>query len=109
LTALVYTPGLNFEAEIQIDGGPLNPTDMPDTFTGGFRTFKEVNTEIALLHIHSTRTDDGSSHKIWLNERRNGYIFSIDPPDSLHFKAVSLSVNPNTGLKGFQRGTTDQV
>jgi hypothetical protein len=38
---------------------------------------------------------------LWFHGARHGYKFTMDTPNSSRFRAVSLSVNPNTGRRGF--------
>jgi len=76
---------------------------MPDNFSGEFVTFEGINEHVAAASVQSVPSSDGSSRKIWLNGKRDGYTFCIDPPGRLRFRAVSMRVNPLTGKKGFQR------
>jgi hypothetical protein len=101
-TVLVQITGATqFQAEVEIDADDLDPDTPPPYLTGTFTRFDGYDSICKAL-VHTDRFDGGSSHTMYLFDGRHGYRFTMAAPDSERFQAVSLSVNPATGLPGFK-------
>jgi hypothetical protein len=83
-------PAKVFHATVEVDGDPLNTEVMPDKLTGIFEPFQGVSAEIATMEIHTPRSNDGTSHKMWFHSNRHGYFFSMEKPGSSRFLARTM-------------------
>ena len=103
-TVLVQITGATpFRADVEVEADDLNPDTPPLHLTGTFTRFDGYEAICKAL-VHTDRFDGGSSHTMYLLDGRHGYRFmTMAAPDSDRFEAVSLSVNPATGLPGFKK------
>ena len=102
-TVFVQITGAHqFRAEVEVDAEDLNPDTPPLHLTGTFVRFSGYEA-ISKALVHTDRFDGGSSHTMYFFEGRHGYRFTMAAPDSDRFEAVSMSVNPATGLPGSRR------
>ena len=90
----VRPPGNRIHAVVEVNGDPLDPEAMPDGLAGTFEAFDDVNDEIASMEIHATRSDDGTSHKMWFHGNRHGYFFTMEKPGSSRFRARTNRWSP---------------
>jgi hypothetical protein len=79
----------------------LDPDTPPLHLTGTFTRFFGYETICKAL-VHTDRFDGGSSHTMYLLDGRHGSRFTMAAPDSDRFKAISMGVNPATGLPGLK-------
>ena len=87
-------PAKFFHATVEVDGDPLNTEAMPEKLSGIFEPLQGVSAEIANMEIHTTRSDDGTSHKMWFHGNRHGYFFSMEKPGSSRFLARTMRFDP---------------
>jgi hypothetical protein len=85
----VQTPALGFNATVDIDGEALDPDNMPVKLSGEFKSYENTEQILAEFHIHSERTQASDSHKLWFNNKRREYKFTMDSRTSSQFHAVS--------------------
>jgi hypothetical protein len=102
-TVLIQITGATqFRAEVEVDADDLNPDNPPLHLTGTFTRYSGYE-QISRALVHPDRFDGGSSHTMYFFDGRRGYRFAMAVPDSDWFEAVSMGVNPVTGLPGSGR------
>ena len=89
----VEAQGDSYMAEVEVNVEALNSEMMPDRLTGRFTKLPSKTPEVTVranFLLHTSRSQDGSSHTIWFHGNRTGYRFMMTSGTALGFIAEKM-------------------